>query len=192
MQRVIRSRINHQEKSVRHFVRSICLLGSAAMIGACGGSAPLGLEQQILLPSAAPTQTDRAVYHVRTTGSTHEFTMKLTFTNPTSERVFIPACRMPAVPVIEKWVAGDWVTAYRPVELRCLGVEVIEAGATYTVTYHVVAAHVPNTFPRFEVPEIPGTYRLVWNAFRLMTPGGDLRDQLPLEQRLSNTFQLTT
>jgi hypothetical protein len=48
-----------------------------------------------------------------------------------------------------------------------------------------------NTYPQFELDEVPGTYRLVWGNFDTWVPGDGARGPLPLAARVSNEFQLT-
>lgn len=141
-----------------------------------------------------PIRTDSAVYHVRTTEYFHDLTIEATYTNLTGKTVYIPGCHSPDPPVLEKWQEDKWVTAYAPVVLLCLGSPVIiGAGDVYAYTYRISAARTPNTSPRFEVAELPGTYRLVWRILSTWTPHGPepgLGKELPLEQRISNTFEI--
>lgn len=146
--------------------------------------------------TGAPIQTDRSVYEMRTTQYAHELTIDLAYTNPTPEPAYIPTCREPGPPILQKWVDGKWVTAYSPVVLRCLGPPVvIDAGETYSYTYRVFASRSPNSFPRLQVTEIPGQYRLVWHILGTWTPNGPepgLGQVLPEEQRVSNTFMIVS
>lgn len=135
-------------------------------------------------PNGPPIQTDSSVYHVRTAGG-YQATIGLTYTNPTGEPVFIAACHNPHPPLMEKWEDGQWVTAYNPPVLMCITPPVvIEPRQSYSYTYRIVAG-LPhdNAYPKFEVSEIPGTYRLRW-----LLRGPDA--PLPLEQTISNTFEL--
>lgn len=145
-------------------------------------------------PTGAPILTDSAVYHVRTSRNTHELTIGLVYRNPTNSAVYIPTCRTVHPPVLQKWEGGQWVTAYAPVVLECLGEPVvIAAGDSYAYTYHVKAWRSPNMHPRFEVGTIPGSYRLMWRILETWTPDGPepgLGKALPLEARISNTFRI--
>jgi hypothetical protein len=157
----------------------------AAVVAGCSSIDILGFggDRSTVL-TGEPIQTDSSVYHVRTTEYARELTVALTFANPTGRRVYIPTCHSPHPPILEKWENETWVIAYYPIVLACAGPPVvIDAGAQYRYTYHLVVPHGPNTYPRFEVAEVPGTYRLVWNA--LGTSSGE---QLPLHHRVSNTF----
>jgi hypothetical protein len=178
---------------MKWFATLILLLSVASGTTGCGAEI-LGLGDEPPVLTGAPIQTDSAVYHVRTTEHFYEIVMDLAYTNPTRGRVYIPTCHTPHPPVLQKWVSEQWVTAYAPVVLLCLGPPVvIEPGDMYRYTYRVMAAHRPNTSPRFEVAEIPGTYRLVWHMLGTWTPNGSepgLGEELPIGQRVSNTFRI--
>lgn len=170
------------------------LLAGAVAAAGCAAADTLALGEQPLSRAGAPIRTDRDVYQVRKTQHSYELTMELAYVNPTSGPVYIPTCHTPHPPALQKWVGGEWVTAYSPVVLECLGPPVvIGRGETYRYTYRVEASHRPNTFPRFEVAEVPGTYRLVWHILGTWEPSGPqpgLGEELPLEQRVSDSFRL--
>lgn len=131
-------------------------------------------------------ETDSTSYHVLTTDSWHEVTIEVSFRNPTFSEVRIPTCHSPYPPVLEKLGRNGWVTAYSPMVLLCLGPPVrIAPGASYSMTYRVIGARLPNSGPRFDVDEIAGTYRLNWHALR--TESGS---RLPSAYRTSSPFQL--
>jgi hypothetical protein len=180
---------------MNHYLCTAAALLTAALTSACGSADLLGFGND--RPSdieGAPIRTDSAVYHVRTTEDSHELTIEVTYTNPTGSTVYIPTCHSPHPPVLEKWQEDTWVTAYAPVVPLCLGAPVVIAdGDVYAYTYRISAARSANWYPRFEVPEIPGTYRLVWRILGTWTPDGPepgLGRELPLEQRVSNTFEI--
>lgn len=93
-----------------------------------------------------------------------------------------------------KWARGSWTIAYAPVVLAWLGPsKIIAPGDDYRYTFDIQAApQGSNTIPQFAVPEIPGTYRLVWEIYasgrRGPVPG--LGRKLPVKARISNTFKL--
>jgi hypothetical protein len=130
-------------------------------------------------------ETDSTSYHVHTTDSGHQVTIGVSFRNPTFNEVHIPTCHAPHPPVVQKLGRNGWVTVYSPLVLLCSGPPVrIAPGEAYSMTYHVSASRLPNSFPRFAVDEIAGTYRLNWRA--LHTRSG----RLPLAYRTSSPFQL--
>ena len=58
-------------------------------------------------------------------------------------------------------------------------------GKTHRSTFTIRVFHRPNMYPQFEVEEIAGTYRLVWSLWH-----AGATEALPLEQRISNTFEV--
>jgi hypothetical protein len=167
---------------------------SAICLTACGSLDLLGTSPDFVDDGTALIRTDSAVYHVRTTSEAHELTIGVTFTNGTGGTTYIPTCRAPFPPVLQRWNGDQWVTVFSPVVAMCLGPPVvIPAGSTYHYSYRVMGSRRPNTYPRFETSEISGTYRLVWQILGSWTPDGPepgLGVELPLEQRVSNSFVL--
>lgn len=160
------------------------LLVLTSAVAACGGSDLLGSHASLVVEGGV--ETDSTSYHVLTTESWHEVTIGVSLRNQTLEEIRIPTCHSPYPPALEKLGPNGWVTAYSPVVLLCLGPPVrISPGAEYSMTYRVIAAHRPNSFPRFEVDEIAGTYRLNWHAL-----GTESGRQLPSAYRTSSPFQL--
>lgn len=175
--------------------RLATLSAAALVLAACGSADLLGVSGDPLLSGGdAPIRTDSSVYHLRTTPEAHELTIGVRFVNPTSAPAYIPTCQGTNPPTLERWDGEKWVTAFSPVVLLCLGPPVvIGAGESYDYTFRVLASRRPNTYPRFEVAEIPGTYRLVWGILGSWRPDGPepgIGDPLPLAQRVSNTFTI--
>lgn len=180
---------------------TFALLLAATLASAAGCARPdlLGpgdqAQGQAPTTSGAPLQTDRASYRLDTTSRGHQLDIDFTFTNPTGRRVYVPTCRTPHPPGLEKWQNGAWVRAYSPVVLECLGPPlVIEPGAAYAGTLSIHAGRAgTRQYPQFQVESIPGTYRLVWNVLGNWAPDGPepgLGTPLPLEQRVSNNFRI--
>ena len=180
---------------MRHTRSILPVLALGLVAAGCGSVDVVGIGTDPSHSAAgAPIRTDSSVYHVRTTPTGHELTIGVRFTNVTGGTAYIPTCHTPHPPVLEKLEGDRWVTAYSPVVLMCLGPPVvIPAGSSYDYTYRVLASTRPNTYPRFEVAEIRGTYRLVWHILGSWNPDGPepgLGTPLPLEQRVSNTFRI--
>src|SRR5690606_36895358 len=126
-------------------------------------------------------------YHVTATDAWYAVTIQVSFKNPTRGEVHIPSCHGAHPPVVEKLGSKGWVTVYSPVLPLCAGPPVrVASGAEYSISYGVIAGRLPNTFPRLDVDEISGMYRLNWRALR--TKSGS---SLPELYRTSNPFQLT-
>jgi hypothetical protein len=118
------------------------------------------------------------------------------YTNTRARAVYLPTCHGVHPPVLEKWVQGAWIETYAQVVPACLGPpEVIGPGEAYHYAFDILAApRGSNRAPQFTVPEIPGSYRLVWDIYGTWTPSGaepGLGRKLQLEARVSNAFQLT-
>ena len=147
-------------------------------------------------PGRAPIETDRTVYAVDDTAGLARLTIRMTYHNTTGKDVYLPTCRGPQPPRLQKQVDGNWVIAFAPNVLACEGAPItVRAGDSYDYTFRILAG-MPGTnyAPRFAVSEIPGTYRILWEIFSATT--GDpsrpstTRDPLPIDQQVSNTFRL--
>lgn len=143
-----------------------------------------------------PIQTDRTVYAVNDSAGLARLTIRMTYRNNTGKTVYLPTCRGPQPPRLQKQVGDEWVIAFAPNVLGCEGVPVaVAAGDTYDYTFRILAGMPGSNFaPRWAVSEIPGTYRVLWEIFQ--TTSGEsrravtTRDPLPVEQEISNSFRL--
>jgi len=141
-------------------------------------------------------QTDSPIYTVEETGGLARVTIRIAYHNTSDQPVFLPSCQGPHPPRLQKQVGDEWVMAYSPNVLACQGTPLtIAAGESYNYVFEVVAG-MPGTnySPRFNVPEVPGTYRVVWEIFHGAvgneTTPVITRDPLPLQQEYSNAFEL--
>jgi len=168
--------------------RSLALVSLVVAIGCAAATAGS--------PGRAPIETDRTVYAVDDTGGLARLTIRMTYHNTTGKDVYLPTCRGPQPPRLQKEVNGSWVIAFAPNVLACEGAPItVRAGDSYDYTFRILAG-MPGTnyAPRFAVSEIPGTYRILWEIFSGTT--GDpsrpstTRDPLPIDQQISNTFRL--
>lgn len=148
-------------------------------------------------PSGAPIETDRPVYVVNDSANVARLTIHMTYRNNTGKDVFLPTCRGPQPPRLQKQVGDSWVVAFAPNVLGCEEPPIsVRAGDSYEYTFNILAG-MPNSgyAPRFAVSEVPGTYRILWEIFRGTTNDGSghavaTKDPLPVEQEISNTFRL--
>ncbi|HUP21033.1 MAG TPA: hypothetical protein VM778_13935 [Gemmatimonadota bacterium] len=136
------------------------------------------------------TSTDRFVLERRERG--WEVTIAYTYENPTDGPVFMTTCHGPHPPLLEKWDGSRWVLGWHPIHLLCLGPPLrIEAGESHSDELWLFAGYPSsNDWPRFEMEDWEGVYRLVWwprSSYEEQPPFGDL---LPLEHRVSRPFQL--
>jgi hypothetical protein len=147
-------------------------------------------------PGSPPIQTDRTVYTVTDSAGLASLTIRMTYRNTTGKDVYLPTCRGPQPPRLQKQVGDEWVVAFAPNVLGCESIPVtVAAGDSYNYTFRILAGMPGSNFaPRWAVSEIPGTYRVLWEIFR--TRSGDprravtTRDPLPVEQEISNSFRL--
>jgi hypothetical protein len=140
-------------------------------------------------PVDAPIQTDKKSYKVTITSQSVKFTISYSYVNRTGDDVILPVCVRPHRPSIKKKVKGRWTPVFSAVENLCIGSPVwIKPGGTYQETYEA-EAFLPgnNIFPKLgiDVREIEGVYRLE-HAFSRRN-----NQRLPLEDRISNEFELT-
>jgi hypothetical protein len=146
--------------------------------------------------SGPPIQTDRDAYVVRDSAGLASLTIQMTYRNATGKRVYIPTCRGPQPPRLQKQVGDTWVVAFAPNILACEAAPIeVPDGGRYDYTFRVLAG-MPGTgyAPRWAVSEIPGTYRVLWeiesevvgNPIRPVAT----RNPLPVEQEISNSFRL--
>jgi hypothetical protein len=136
--------------------------------------------------SIPPLRTDSAVYHITNTRTIHQLVISFVYTNSTGGNVYVNGCHGPHPPDLQKMVNGDWVTVFSPIVLLCAGPPTrIAPLQQYEYEYHIVAS-LQDGWPRSGVTPVVGTYRLVWGLFSSTSEAG----ALPLEQRVSNTFEI--
>ena len=140
-------------------------------------------------------QTDALTYELVRDDSGFTVSIPYTFTNRTGGSVYLPNCRGGFWLHLEREDEGDWHAAWSPFLLLCLSPPiVIEEDEVWVDTLEVWGG-LPggNVWPRFDVADPAGTYRIVWDdalsSYQDHLPFGR---PLPLAERMSNTFQLTT
>jgi hypothetical protein len=144
-------------------------------------------------PDSEPIQTDQQRYTLQPGESGLTATIIWSYTNPTGGPVFVVNCLGASNLFVEKEIAGGWVRAWTPVLPQCLSPPiVIQPASVRTDTLELFAGYVSNNvWPKFEVDDLDGVYRLVWDVLSTYgenVPGfGDL---LPLDRRISNPFEL--
>jgi hypothetical protein len=142
----------------------------------------------------AAFQTDHLSYTLSSTRSGLEGKIAFVFTNPTSTPVYIVNCRGATSLRLEKQSGDTWVPAWSPVISLCLSAPiVVQPGQQYSGVVHISAGHPSsNLYPKFVVDPVPGVYRIVWaNVLRTYNDRAyPFGEPLPLEQRVSNRFQL--
>jgi hypothetical protein len=146
------------------------------------------LAQDDEKPVDAPIQTDKKAYKVSVAQQSVKFQINYSYVNRTGGVVFLPSCKKPYRPRLEKKVDGRWTPVVDSMGLMCGGPPVrIGPGKTYRGTFEV-EAFLPgnNKQPelKIDVREIEGVYRLVHVFSRE-------RQTFALADRVSNEFNLT-
>lgn len=123
-----------------------------------------------------------------------ELRIVATYTNPTDQLVYLGRCgtRPPSF-IIEKQQANQWVRAYEPACEMILIPEpvVLGAGESRTDTLLLYTHRERNRIPRFEVDQLSGDYRIVYDVYRTWTPEASTPGEpLPSPDRTSNVFRL--
>jgi hypothetical protein len=156
--------------------------------------------QEQLQPMGLPGRRGRDTVYVL---AREEVTIVATFANRTASAVDLNRCsHTPGRPpsfVLEKKVEDRWLQAYAPTcvgaAIRSPSPDLVQPGGSFTDTLQIVHYVSGNTAPRFRVPEIPGTYRLVYFVDRVVDPSttagrASHREPLPTEARVSNEFRI--
>ena len=171
------------------FTRLIAALAFLPAIGCAGATAGS--------PGGPPIETDRTVYVVNDSAGIARLTIHMTYRNTTGKDVYLPTCRGPQPPRLQKQVGDTWVVAFAPNVLACEATPITVApGDSYEYTFNILAGIPGSSYaPRFSVAEIPGTYRVLWEIFHATATGTDhhgvaTRDPLPIDQEISNTFRI--
>ena len=142
-------------------------------------------------------RTEKQNYTLSQSGETLALSINMTYTNRTFKPTFLLTCNGAFSMVLEKSVDGNWVQAYGSAAPDCLGpVLTIKKNGQHHYTLNVLA-FIPSSenSPKFQVDNVSGTYRLVWTVYKTLNPEGyqpasGWGPLLPLEQRVSNNFEI--
>jgi hypothetical protein len=170
------------------------LLGALLAAGCSSLADPVG-PLPSLMAGDTFLSTGAAVYDLRAEGALRAVDFELTYRNPLTSPVAVPACHTPVRPMLQKLVDGEWVHAFSPVELLCITPPlVIGADSKHTFRYRLRAdAYDLERWPRAADGTSDGTYRLHWWVARYdRRAANGLGTPLPLEYVVSNPFQLRT
>jgi hypothetical protein len=174
------------------------LAATRLMIGlAAAGLLVAGCESpsEVPDPDGEPLmRTEASVYRLAERGVLLEVDIPFVYENRTGGAVYLVNCNGFVPPYLERKVDGKWRLEWGPGENGCLSPPVIiAAGQSYADTLGV---HAPvfgsNAQPQFRGPDIDGIYRLRWDrALSSFDPNRQpFGRELPLELRVSNTFEL--
>lgn len=147
--------------------------------------------------SGPPIRTDKTSYTLDVDEHRYLLTLEATYTNRTGAPVYFTRfCGNADTPwfSLDKHSRDGWVTALAiPCPLRGGTAPIkVKPGERYMATVEAEAFRGPNVAPSFEVTPIPGTYRLVFDAYAKVNESDfhTLSDPLPVSQRVSNVFKL--
>lgn len=168
-------------------------LGAALTLLAAGGcgspTAPLG-------PDDPPVVMSDSLYVLEAGATGWRGELAFTYYNVTDRTLSLANCRGGFAYRLEKWTDEGWVTAWSPVLLMCLSPPIrIPPGRSHEHVATVFSGFPDsNSYPRFQVDEIDGTYRVVidgvfWNYDHDGPPWGEVP---PEERRVSHPFEIRT
>lgn len=114
--------------------------------------------------------------------------------NTGDEDIVLIGCINPSMPVLQKFVEGDWVVVYAVVELRCISPPwFLKPGEVHRDTLRVSTILDPNVVPEAKwdngIP-VDGMYRLKRMIYGSGFEGDFPQDLLPLPQRVTQTFEV--
>ncbi|MGH7490784.1 MAG: hypothetical protein ACREOO_00165 [bacterium] len=148
--------------------------------------------------SGPAIRTDKRTYTLSQSGETLTGSFDMTYTNQTGDPTHLVTCNGIFSILLEKLIDGKWVLAYGSDSPDCLGPIIsIEPGRQHTNSLKVAAFTPSSEYePKFQVDNISGTYRLVWPIYERLNPNGYQEESgwgklLPLEKRVSNTFEIS-
>jgi hypothetical protein len=120
------------------------------------------------------------------------FTIGMTYTNRSDRPVYLATCGGPHPPRLERLVDGDWVAAYEPPHLLCIGPYIeIASEAAYAWDFRINGYEPRSRVrPSWLLRDVDGTYRVNWWSTVRMAPDVGA-DPVPLPQRISNAFRVT-
>ncbi|TVP46736.1 MAG: hypothetical protein EA350_06475 [Gemmatimonadales bacterium] len=171
------------------------LLVTLFALAGCSGQNPFSVNARFTeLDAGSWLTTDASSYVLESDGVGLRTVIGLSFTNPSSQPMYIVNCRGGLNTTLEKRVNGEWVHYWSPALLMCLSPPiVVEPGETLTRSLSIWGA-LPgsNAGPAWASADVEGTYRmvlgsLVWNYSAGGQPFGDA---VPVELRTSNAFTL--
>lgn len=172
---------------------------TAVVLTACASPpAPTVARDSVFVPARdenALFQTDSLRYTLReVVGFGYETRIRARFTNLTGATAYFVNCNGATMLHLEKLAGEQWTRAWSPIVPLCLSPPItVASGQSYEFGVPLFAAKPDaNAAPKFTVPEIPGVYRIVWSdalsSYQDKLPFGA---QLPLDQRVSNSFTLS-
>jgi len=117
--------------------------------------------------------TDRTRYEVGGLPNSAVFDATVQYTNHGLTPRYFRACGGPYEIVLQKLMGGLWVTVYGNIVVGCEGSPlVVKPGATHSFAFGIHGAVAALYEPRFDVDEVPGTYRVRLRSYLKFVPHG--------------------
>src|SRR5204863_196674 len=82
-------------------------MSASRLFAACALLAALGCAGATAGSGSPPIQTDRTVYTVRDSAGLASLTIRMTYRNSTGKDVYLPTCRGPQPPRLQKQVGAE-------------------------------------------------------------------------------------
>jgi hypothetical protein len=177
------------EVLLMNWLRRPALVAACVAASSCSSSGPStnsGGE------TTAGFQTSQLQYEVKRFSDGIEIHIPYVYRNMTGDSVYFMNCNGIIVPSLEKQTENTWSSVWVGPTPACLSAPVVvPPQGEYTDTVRVRSD--PDMYPLLSVPNIEGTYRLVWHGvvhfYRSDVPQSGT--PLPQDERTSNEFALT-
>lgn len=177
----------------RHILSTVLVLFVFAL-GACRQEP---VEPALPVDDDAPITTDRERYTPEDFGDYVRYTVRVTYTNTTGASVYLDPCSVTPPPPhyrVEHFDGDSWGYGYTDFCNSGPGVPPaaeVEAGESFTDTLTLDAYRIPDRYPQLGTDFVPGVSRFVFSIVASVDENGVANDDfLPLEQRVSNAFEL--
>lgn len=163
----------------------ICLSAAAVLLAGCR-EVPVQVLESLAAPSPtdAPITSDSAEYAIRRTDTGFDVRVGLTYRNSHATAVELWACQAEFTQRLERWNGRAWETLFVPLAFSCKAWATVSPAMELSQLQHYAGGSPATPFkPTWGASDPSGSYRAVWSVRQ----GGI---ELPLEQRISNTFRL--
>ncbi|HEU4630105.1 MAG TPA: hypothetical protein VFS08_10160 [Gemmatimonadaceae bacterium] len=175
-------------------------LAACVLLPACSdspGGPDVGIPKRGVTPvrdTTALLQTGALRYTLRSGPYGYSGIVDVRFTNRTGATVYVVNCNGATALHLEKRIGDHWIPVWSPVLPACLSAPItVPPGGTHEAAILVFGGYPGgNAEPRFTVTEIPGSYRLVWDAVlsSYREDRSPFGERVGREHRVSNPFIL--
>lgn len=171
---------------------SRCAVWLAVWALACSPAVRAGPPQEV----NAPIRPDRRAYLVARYGDSEQVRLIAVYENRSSDTVWVATCggKLPVFHA-ERWSGRKWEVGYAPIcALGAIQPSAVPPHRARTDTLTLTNSDSPNTYRNFSGPELPGTYRLVYQiheSWIVAARIGRFGDLLPSSNRVSTNFGIS-